>query len=107
MGEAQCARSNRAEENEEVSMDERLIGKLQSEVEQTRRDVARVEADVREIRGDIKVLTSEVAGLRTEVRTDIEKLRGSQRLGFAVLIILQLLVAAGAPGAIASALKLF
>lgn len=91
-----------SERNEEVDMDERVVGKLQSDVDHTRSKMARMEIDTREIRSDIQALDNRLSKLTLVV----QELKASLRLGFIVLGILQLVVASGAPVAIASALRL-
>jgi peptidoglycan hydrolase CwlO-like protein len=104
MGRTEAARPIYSEEIEEVHMDERIVGKLQSDVEHIRSDISRIDGDIREIRGDIKSMKDAISELRAELKSEsyaltlsMDRMRASQRLGFIVFGLIQLVIASGAP----------
>jgi chromosome segregation ATPase len=52
---------------EEVHMDERIVGKLQSDVESIRSDITDMKIDIRELRGDMKVANEAIGELKLDV----------------------------------------
>lgn len=105
MRKAAAGRPIYREESEEGCMDDR-VAKLESDVAHIRTDIVRIEGDVREIRADLKTMRAEIKGEVSGLKVAMERMRSSQRVGFIVLGLMQLLIAGGVPDAIASALRL-
>ena len=70
MGRTEAAQAICSEPIEEVHMDERIVGKLQSDVESIRADITDMKIDIRELRGDMKAANEAISELKLAVTAD-------------------------------------
>jgi len=71
---------------EEGHMDERIVGKLMSDVENIQTNIADMKVDIRELRGDMKAANESVSVLKADLsalRTELGAQKSQTHAGFA------------------------